>query len=221
MHKFILPVLVMLIPLAAVPAYGDSVGDLSFTLSTNPGTGSPSNASADGAPPCQPYNCVLFYGTLTDTDPNLDTSPFIFLNGPLDSPAGITVSFSSGPANGGLTVDSTFYDSTDYVPGVFSADPDFATDSSGNPPNTYTGAIFGIDIAPGTTLGDYTGTVTISGTGGLGDPSYSGFSISQSFTVDVIAPEPAAGSLVLTGLAALMAGYGVKRKWRYSAARSR
>jgi hypothetical protein len=207
-------VLAIIALLAAAPAYGDSIiADVAFTLSPNIGTGSPSNLAPDPGPPCLAYDCVLFYGTLTDTDVSTDPSyPYMVLYG-------IDVSFSSNPASGSLTVDNTFYDSTDYVPGVLSGDPDYADDGSGNPPNSYTGAIFGIDIAPGTALGVYTGTVTISAAGGLDDPDYSGFAVSRSFTVDVAAPEPAAGSLSLAGLAALMACYGVKRKWLSSEAR--
>jgi len=202
------------IPLAAAPAYGSSIADLMFTLSPNIETGSPSNVAPDPDPPCLANGCALFYGTLTDTDVSTDPSyPYMLLSG-------ISVSFSPGPASGSLMVDNTFYDSTDYVPGTLSGDSNYATDNSGNPPNSYTGAIFGIDIAPGTSLGVYTGTVTISGAGGLDDPGYAGFTVSQPFTVDV-APEPAAGSLSLAGLAGLIAGYGVKRKWRSSEAHSR
>ena len=81
--------------------------------------------------------------------------------------------------------DSTFFED---VPGTLSDDPNYLNDA--NPPNTYTGPIFGIDIAPGTSVGAYI------------------------ITVDVLAPEPAAGDAALGGLAALAAWHGFRRKWR-------
>jgi hypothetical protein len=169
---------------AAAPAFADS--DLTFTLISNTGYGSPTSLTPDPDPPCLPPNCVLFTGTLTDTDVDADPSypDMIF--------PGISVSFSSNPASGLLSIDNTFYDSIDYFPGILSGDPNYATDGSGNPPNTYTGPLFGIDIAPGTSIGEYTGVVTISAAGGLDDPNYGGFTVTQTITVDVVAPEPAA-----------------------------
>jgi hypothetical protein len=201
------------VALAAAPARGDS--DLTFTLVSNTGSGSPTSISPGPEPPCLAPNCVLFTGTLTDTDVDTDpTYPDIILST-------ISVAFSTNPAVGILSIDNTFYDSTDYVPSVLSGDPNYATDGLGNPPNSYSGAIFGIDIATGTSLGVYNGTITIEAAGGLSDPGYSGFIVTQPITVDVIAPEPAAGSLSLAGLAALSVWCGLKRKWRTSEARSR
>jgi hypothetical protein len=196
--------------LAATPAFGDS--DLVFTLVSNTGSGFPTNLTPDPDPPCTAPDCVLFSGTLTDTD--LDTDPsypgMIFPS--------IGVSFSSNPASGLLSIDNTFYDAVDYFPGTLSGDPNWATDGSGNPPNSYSGALFGIDIAPETSVGEYNGTVTISAAGGLGDPNYGGFTVTQNITVDVLVPEPAAARLLLAGLVVLLAWCGIKLKWPSSEA---
>jgi MYXO-CTERM domain-containing protein len=201
---------------AAVPLLAS---DLNFTINpnSNPGTGNATNLTPDADPPCMPPNCVLFIGTLTDTDDDADpTYPDMIFPFP-----SISVEFSSNPASGMLSLDNTFYDSVDYFPGVLSGDPNYATDNSGNPPDTYTGPLFGIDIAPGTTLGTYTGTITIDVAGGLDDPDYNGFIVMEPITVDVVAPEPSAGSLALAGLAAFWAWRGVRRKWPFSEAPSR
>lgn len=196
--------------LTASPAFGDS--DLVFTLVSNTGSGFPTNLTPDPGPPCLAPNCVLFSGTLTDTDVDTDPSypDMVF--------PGIGVSFSSNPSSGSLSIDNTFYDSVDYFPGILSGDPNWATDGLGNAPNSYTGPLFGIDIAPGTSVGVYTGTVTISAAGGLDDPNYGGFTVTQNITVDVLAPEPAAASLSLAGLAVLLAWCGIKLKWPCSEA---
>jgi hypothetical protein len=199
-----------LLALAAAPVYGD---DLTFALTPNTGAGSPtSNSPYPGN--CIPPNCVLFSGTLTDTD--TDGSYIFFDYFPID----ISVTFSSSPVSGSLSLDSTFYED---VPLLLSGDPTWATDLLGNPPNIYGPdlPIFGIDIAPGTSVGEYSGTVTINAAGGTNDPDFNGFTVSQSFTVDVVAPEPAAAGLLLGGLLALAAWCGVKRKWRSSEAPSR
>lgn len=192
--------LAVVLAFASAPAYGDS--DLTFTLDSGIGSGASTNLSPD-ADTCLPPNCVLFSGTLFDTDTDLSD---LYLTD-------ISVAFSSNPASGALTVDNTFYDD---VPGVLSGDPNYATDNLGNPPNSYSGPIFGIDIAPETTVGVYTGTVTIDGLGGTNDPEYNGFTVSANITV-VVTPEPAAGGLALVGLAAFAARGRVIR-WHSSAA---
>ncbi len=184
----------------ATPAYGFS--DLDFTLDFNTGSGSSTSLNPD-ADSCLPPNCVLFTGTLLDTDTDLS---YIYLTD-------ISVAFSSNPPTGALTLDNTFYD---VVPGVLSGDPNYATDGLSNPPDIYSGPIFGIDIAPGTSLGAYTGTVTVDAIGGTFDPDYQGFSVIQDITVQVIAPEPAAGCLALLGLAVFSAWGWRKHKWRTS-----
>jgi hypothetical protein len=181
--------------LAASRAFGDS--DLVFTLVSYSGTGSPASLAPDPSPPCSEPNCVLFSGTLTDTDVDADPAYPVMV-----FPA-IGVTFSPGPAGGVLSLDNTFYDSVDFFPGTLSGDPNWATDGLGNPPNSYTGPLFGIDIAPGTSLGEYAGIITISAAGGLLDPNYTGFTITQEITVEV-APEPSAAALSLAGLFVLV-----------------
>src|SRR6185312_5505293 len=99
---------------------------------------------------CLPPACVSFSGTLTDTDTDLS-----FLQ--LDS---ISISFDPGNPSTGLSLDNSFMA---MVPGLLSGDPNFAV--SGNPPNTYSGPIFGIDIAPQTIAGTYHATVTVHASG--------------------------------------------------------
>src|SRR5580704_1495114 len=97
----------------------------------------------------------------------------------------IGVSFSSNAASGLLSIDNTFYHAVDYFPGILSGDPNWATDGYGHPPHSYTGPLFGIDIAPGASVGEYNGTLTSSAAGGLDDPNYGGFTFTQDSTVDV------------------------------------
>lgn len=186
---------------ASAPAYADS--DLTFTLDFGTGSGSSTSLKPD-ADTCLPPNCVLFSGTLSDTDTDLSD---VYLTS-------ISVTFSTTPSSGALTVDNTFYDD---VPGVLSGDPDYASDELGNPPNIYDGPIFGIDIAPDTSPGAYTGTVTIGALGGTNDPDYNGFTVTADITV-VVTPEPATGGLALVGLAAFAKRGWVIRKWHSSAA---
>jgi len=70
------------------------------------------------------------------------------------------------------------------VPGLLSGDPNFAV--SGSAPNTYSGPIFGIDVAPGTVAGTYHATVTVHASG-VGE-----FTVSKSITITV-APAPTGG----------------------------
>ncbi len=181
------------------PVYGQA--SLIFTLDSGTGSGSPASLNPSANPPCFQPNCVLFTGTLFDSDTDLS---YLYLSA-------IGVTFSSGPSTGYLTLDNTFYTS---VPGIMSGDPNYATDSLGNPANSYSGPVFGIDIAPGTPFGVYTGTVTVSAAGGTGDPGDLGFTVTQGFTVDVVAPEPATGGLALAGFAAL---WKARWRWRSSA----
>lgn len=193
---------------AALPMLAD---DLSFTLNSNIGTGYVPANPPDAFPPCLEPGCVPFSGTLLDNDTD---GSFIFLSNADPSLTNIGVIFSSGPAAGGLTVDDTFDDLTS-IPGVLIGDP---TDSFGTGlPYTYSGPLFGIDIAPGTTPGDYSGVVTIYANGGTNDPNNLGFSVTQPITVDVLAAEPATACFALAGLAALGACYGLRRQWRSSA----
>jgi hypothetical protein len=140
---------------------------------------------------------VLFSGTLTDTDSDpSNLFPITVYD--------IGVSFASG-----LTLDNTFFF---VVPGLYSGDPNYATDQSGAGQTSYYGPLFGIDIAPGTPLGPYSVTVTLYALGGLNDQDYQGFTVTQDITVDVVSPEPAAAGLLFSGLLAFAVGSGVKRK---------
>ncbi len=190
--------------LIASPVFGQ-IGDLSLTLNPDSGAGYVPNALPEPDPPCLSVDgCVLFTGTLLDTDSD---DSFISLSDPLTGLADITLTLSVSPANGGLTLDNTF---DDLVPATLVGDTNGLADFG--VPNEYSGPIFGIDIAPGTTPGEYTGTVTFEGNGGDGDPDNQGFTVSQQVTVDLVAPEPATWGLAMAGLAALGACSGLRRK---------
>lgn len=198
MRSSVAAFLVAMLTLAASQA---SASDLTLTLNSAIGFGVPTNLPPD-ADSCLQPNCVLFTGTLTDADTD---DSFIFLNS-------ISVSaFAPTPASGLLTIDNTFYDD---VPGILSGDPNYAAD--GNPSNTYTGPIFGIDIAPRTAPGVYDAVVTLFAAGGTGDPNDNGFQIEESIQVDVVAPEPASAALFFAGLLPFAIWRGAKHKWRSS-----
>jgi hypothetical protein len=193
--------------LAIAPGlHADLVGDLDFSLD-NGGIGSGYSTSTGPDADCYSVpqaNCVLFTGTLTDLDN--DPAAFLFFD---QFPAGIQVVFSNSPASGSLTLDNTFYN---VVPGLLSGDPDWAAD--GFPADTYSGPIFGIEIAPNTSPGIYSGTVTIGASGGDDDPNGNGFTVQENFTVDVLSPEPGAFTLLFAGLLPLVGWLTMKRKWR-------
>ena len=191
--------LLALTSLAAVPAHAIQISTLNFSLDSYTRDGMPADLAPSQDPPCLQPGCVLFTGTLTydGVDPVSEFPMFL---------TDIQVSLPSF-----LTLDNTFFFA---VPGLMSGDPNYAEDGFG--PNVYTGPIFGIDIAPGTSVGAYSGTVTIFGFGGLNDPGFEGFSVSHEITVNVIAPEPSAIGLMLAGLVPLAAMWGIRRKWRFS-----
>lgn len=149
-----------------------AAADLTFTLNSSTGSGSAARLAPEPNPPCLSPACVAFSGRLTDTDTDLS-----FLQ--LDS---ISISFDASNPSTGLSLDNTFMA---VVPGLLSGDPNFET--SGNPANTYTGPIFGIDIAPQAAPGTYHATVTIHASGGTGDPNANGFTVSKAITVTVVA----------------------------------
>ncbi|HVW11884.1 MAG TPA: hypothetical protein VHC90_25055 [Bryobacteraceae bacterium] len=161
--------LFLLLAILGAPIFA---ADLTFSLNSNSGSGSMMRLAPEGNPPCLAPACVPFSGTLTDTDTDLS-----FLQ--LDN---LTVSFDPGNPSAGLSLDNTFLA---VVPGLLSGDPNYAT--SGNPPNTYSGPLFGIDIAPQTPAGTYHATVTVHATGGTGDPDANGFTVSKDITVTVVA----------------------------------
>lgn len=167
---------------------------LNWTLDFSSGTGAPTSL-----PPspdtCLAPNCVIFSGTLTDTDTDDSVTN-------LDS---IDVSFSTLPAAGGLSIDNTFSES---APGILFGDTSLFYQ--------YSGPIFGIDIAPGTTDGVYSGTVTLHADGGTNDPTNAGFTLTQDITV-IVTPEPSAlAQLLAAGMFAVV-GMGLRKCWRTSA----
>jgi len=162
--------------------------------------------SAEGYPPgydtslCRNNGsapCVVFSGKITDTD--TDGSYLLLESLALDP----TV-----PADSYFTVDSTFYND---VPGPYSGDPTWATDLLGNPSNTYSGLIFGLDFAADTPPGIYDGMAIFTGAGGDGDPGYGGFTVDVPFQVDIGTPEPASGLMILAGLLATGAARRARR----------
>ena len=159
--------------------------DLTFTLSPTIEFFPPGAPAAT----CQTNGtsalCVQFSGTLTDTDTDLS---IISLN---------SLSINLNPTF--FTEDNTFLND---VPGALSGDPNAATD--GNPfPNSYTGPIFGVDIAANTPPGVYNGIAEISASGGTQDPNGNGFTVDAAFTI-VVSPEPVSTGLVLAGLLLLI-----------------
>jgi hypothetical protein len=188
--------------LMAAPAYS---AELTFTLDSYTGSGSPTNLDASLGT-CLAPNCVLFTGTLTDNDvdpqPDLDPT-YLFLSVPYTG---------ASPYNNGMT-DQTVFDgslSLDYTlltPAVLSGDTD--ADDLNPPTSLQSVPIFGVDIPVGTPVGTYTDTVYIDVTSSLGNT----FTVSATATVDVLAPEPSSSGLLLAGLTLLASGYGVKRRW--------
>ena len=129
----------------------------------------------------QPGDAIVFSGTLLDDD--LDTS-FLFLNA-------IAVSFTP-PGGTFLSPDPNFF--TQNVIGVLQSPPDIFPDS-------YSGPIFEIHVAPNTPAGTYFGTIDILG--GHNSPDDSTVLATQRFQVVAGAPEPALGGLTLAALACL------------------
>jgi len=127
-----------------------------------------------------PGDSIIFSGTLLDDD--LDTS-FLFLNA-------IAVSFTP-PGGTFLSPDANFF--FQNVIGVLQSPPDIFPDS-------YTGPIFKIDVAPNTPAGTYFGTIQIEG--GHNDPGETNVLATQTFQV-VMAPEPGLTGLTLAALACL------------------
>jgi hypothetical protein len=203
--------------IAALPALAN---DLSFTLGSNIGVGVAPRIAPEPDPPCLPSACVLFTGTLTDND----TDGSYFYTGPQTGLGpdedlnlnDISLTWSTSPASGGLTLDQTWDEyAQNSGAALLVGDPNGLADVG--VPNSYSGSVFGIDIAPGTSVGEYTGTVTIQAqrftvdSNGDFDPDGSPFTVSEQFTV-VVAPEPATWGFAMAGLAALGACCGLRRK---------
>jgi hypothetical protein len=157
--------------------------DLTFTLNPlieyfPPGAGA-ALCETNGTSPL----CVMFSGTLTDSDTDLSV-----MN--LDS---LTIDFAANPAAAAyFTTDNTFFIDP---PGILVGDPT-------SPLHTYTGPIFGLDIAPSTPPGVYSLTADLGADGGTNDPTNGGFTVTSDFTV-VITPEPVSWGLVLAGFLGL------------------
>jgi hypothetical protein len=170
---------VVLFALLAVHAHASS---LLFTLSPAEESGQTTHAPVD----------VFFSGTLTDTDTtdtcDNDNVNCLYLNF-------ISFTFDQSTATSHLSPDTDqFYLAN--VPGFLSDDG-----ASSGLYDTYTGNIFGINIAPDTPIGTYTGTVSIYG--GYDDSQANNLLASQTWTV-VASPEPADFGLAMAGLAALV-----------------
>jgi hypothetical protein len=208
MLKLIPTVLVAFVSLAVAPAYADLIQpDLSITLSPNVGSGYAATGTVSSGD-CTLFSyCVQFSGTLTDNDNDPTDSTFTSITG-------ISVAFTPTAGNTFLALDGTF---DADVPTIFIGDPTFTFPSF--PTYNYVGPIFGIDIAPNTPIGEYDGILTVSTLGGTNDPNGGGQTFTQTFTLDVLAPEPASLSLLLMGLLPLAvwrsadARERAKRKW--------
>jgi hypothetical protein len=199
MRSSFLALFIAALSLGAAPAFGDSLGDLSISLVPDTGSGSPAPGTVDSGD-CTLYSyCVLFSGTLTDNDTD---ASLLFVTG-------FDVSFTPTPGTGSLLPDGTFGNDAQTV---FIGDP-----TSSFPTYSYSGAIFGIDIAPGTPLGEYAGVLSVYTSGGTNDLG-DGQTFTAPFTVDVVAPEPSAASLIFAGLLPFVFWRGVRRKWLSSEA---
>ncbi len=160
-------------------------GDLVLSLDSPPLGYPPGTDTTD----CQIEGlapCIFFTGSITNTDN--DPTSLIDLSG-------ITITFTD-PSVTYFTQDNAFYD---YPLLLLSGDPNWATDNSGDLPNSTTGVIFGLSYLPDTPFGDYQFTAQLTATGGdddLGDGI-----VSNIVTSDVvISPEPASSVLLLLAL---------------------
>jgi hypothetical protein len=161
--------------LAALLAARVQASGLTFALDPTVEVAQPTTFAVD----------AVFSGTLTDTDAANNcfdnSADCLYLN---------FVSFSFDQPTGTSHLSGDVDDFYLNVPGILF--DEF---------NVYTGPIFGIQIAPNTPIGVYTGTVSILG--GYDDSSASGLLARASWTV-VVAPEPADFGLAFTGLAAVL-----------------
>lgn len=184
----------LLVSIALLGMSPAAFADLTAVLSPNfgvypPGT-DPGTCDTNGMAPC-----LVFSGTLTDTDTD---GSFITIN----DPGGISLIYGQPSDATYLTLDNTFYNDP---PLLFVGDP-----TSVFIPYTYTGAIFGIDILPTIPLGVYNETAVISGFGGTNDPNGNGFTVDVDFTIE-ITPEPSPALLMLAGLVAMAVWHRRKR----------
>jgi hypothetical protein len=132
--------------------------------------------------------CVIFAGTLTDTD----------TDGSLDLIENITVNFVQSAGNTDFTLDTTFFNN---VPGVLTGDGVSSDDS-------YSGPIFGLDFAAGIPDGEYDGTAEITV---MNLNSGDTFTEDADFSV-FATPEPASVLTTSTGLMGLMALLAIRAR---------
>src|SRR5271154_730 len=118
----------LLVSIAAMGLAPAAFADIVFALNPSTGVYPPGSNMGDclsgGSAPC-----IIFAGTLTDTD----------TDGSLDLLEGITVNFVQPAGNADFTLDSTF---TNDVQLLFEGD---TLDTSAT--NSYSGPIFGLDFA--------------------------------------------------------------------------
>jgi hypothetical protein len=179
----------LIVSMALLGMSATAFGDLMVTLTPStvvyPPSSDPAQCQLNGTAPC-----VVFSGTLTDTDTD---GSLLYLES-------AAINFTVPGDASYFTLDNTFFSD---VPGVLSGDPNWATD--GNPfANTYTGPIFGVDIAPSTPVGTYVETIVISAAGGTDDPLLNGFTVDEAFTV-IVTPEPTSGLTMVGGLLVMAA----------------
>jgi hypothetical protein len=175
-------------------AFGSLTATLSPSLEVYP-------PGADTAT-CQTYSpsssstCVIFSGTLTDTD--TDGSALYLTSA--------NIVYSSPGDASYLTLDNIFYDYPG-VPGVLEGDnlDSFA-------PNSYSGVIFGVDVLPSIPAGVYNEQLQLQLVGGTSDPDDNGYTQNVDFTV-VVAPEPASALTITGGLLVIAASLRA-RSWR-------
>jgi hypothetical protein len=180
----------MIAALAALPL----PAQLTFTLNPATETGTPA-----------PFTLATdFSGTLFDTD-TLNTCDSLFTNCLyLNSIDNLTFD-PSDPAGTAsyLTLDTNpFYNVLPFGAGCPGGSI-LSDDSTGSGAyDTCSGPIFGIDLAPNTPVGVYTGEITIYG--GIDDPSANNALATASWTLDVV-PEPTSLGLSVLGVAAMVA----------------
>jgi hypothetical protein len=191
------PILIVALAVLTVAVFPTHADELILTLNSYTGSGMPTSLNPD-PDTCLAPNCVLFTGTLTDTDVDLqpDLNPTFLSIGFPYTAAADGIDFA-----GLLSLDNIAPDSL-----VLSGDTN-ADDL--NPPTSESGPVFGIDIPVGTPLGVYEDTVFLDITPSNGNPV---FTVSADVTVDV-APEPATPVLLFGALVVLASRCGVNRKW--------
>jgi hypothetical protein len=163
-----------------VPVFGNSL-DLNIAFSpsilTYPPGSSPIICELNG----DPGACLIYSGTITDNDTD-------------GSIVNLTDGIALLPLSVYVTLDNLFFND---VPGCLEGDT-----LDNVCPNSYTGPIFGIGIAPGTPFGTYSETFVLSVDGGTADPTNSGQTFDATVQIQVV-PEPASAVTLGAGLVVL------------------